>query len=219
MEGDPHGFAHTSFRGPISSVPTAVRDPLFFMLHANVDRLWAKWQWVKRRANPADAAAYAPPSPNRIGHHLVDTMWPWNGVTGNPRPPTAPGGPFPPTAVTPLPGQTPTVEAMFDHLGVTNGTPLGYAYDDVPFELPPAVVAGGGAARTGTDSCALRSMVSKWRHCRRDCLGLGAHGVSPSSGYSLRRPPQSFRSSEALRPHRPRPHALRAPLRNACDSP
>lgn len=143
MEGDPHGFAHTSFRGPISSVPTAVRDPLFFMLHANVDRLWAKWQWIKRRANPADAAAYAPPSPNRIGHHLGDTMWPWNGVTGNPRPPTAPGGPFPPTAVTTLPGQTPTVEAMFDHLGVINGTPLGYAYDDVPFELPSAVVAGG----------------------------------------------------------------------------
>jgi tyrosinase len=143
MEGDPHGFAHTSFRGPISSVPTAVRDPLFFMLHANVDRLWAKWQWVKHRADSTDPAAYAPPSPNRIGHHLADTMWPWNGVTGNPRPPTAPGGQFPQTAVTSLPGSMPMVETMFDHLGVVGGDPLAYAYDDVPFELPPTVVAGG----------------------------------------------------------------------------
>ena len=144
MEGNPHGFAHTSFSGPISFVPTAVRDPLFFMLHANVDRLWAKWQWVNFRADPADADAFAPASPNRIGHHLGDTMWPWNGIVGNPRPPTAPGGPFPPTAVTPVPGATPKVETMLDHLAVTGSDPLGYAYDDVPFELPKTVVAAGG---------------------------------------------------------------------------
>jgi len=42
IEIDPHGYAHTSFGGWISSVPTAAKDPLFFMLHANVDRLWAK---------------------------------------------------------------------------------------------------------------------------------------------------------------------------------
>ena len=44
MEGNPHGSAHVSFGGSISSIPTAAKDPLFFMLHANVDRLWAKWQ-------------------------------------------------------------------------------------------------------------------------------------------------------------------------------
>jgi tyrosinase len=145
MEGDPHGNAHTSFTriSPISQVPLAVRDPLFFMLHANVDRLWAKWQWVKHRENSTDASAYAPPSPPRIGHNLGDTMWPWNGITGRPRPPTAPGGRFPTTVVTPAPGQTPKVQDMFDHLGVVSTNSLGYAYDDVPFELPPTVVAGG----------------------------------------------------------------------------
>jgi tyrosinase len=145
MEGDPHGNAHTSFsaQSPISAIGTAVRDPLFFMLHANVDRLWAKWQWVNHRANFNDPDAFAPASPNRIGHRLGDTMWPWNGITGSPRPSTAPGGPFPPTTATIAPGQTPKVQAMLDHLAVIGGDPLGYAYDDVPFELPPTVVAGG----------------------------------------------------------------------------
>jgi tyrosinase len=143
MEGNPHGFAHTSFNGPISSISTAVRDPLFFMLHANVDRLWAKWQWVKHRSDSTDPKAFAPASPDRIGHHLGDTMWPWNGITGNPRPPTAPGGPFPPTAATAAPGAKPKVEAMFDPLAVIAGDPLAYAYDDVPFELATTVVAGG----------------------------------------------------------------------------
>src|SRR2546427_2536709 len=43
MEGNPHGTAHVSFSGFISELATAARDPLFFLLHANVDRLWAKW--------------------------------------------------------------------------------------------------------------------------------------------------------------------------------
>jgi tyrosinase len=143
MEGDPHGSAHTSFtaESPISAIPTAVRDPLFFMLHANVDRLWAKWQQRKNHANSEDPGAFAAPSPNRIGHRLGDTMWPWNGVTTPPRPSTAPGGPFPPTDSTPAPGPTPKVQSMLDALAVNGGSPLGYAYDDVPFKLPPAAVA------------------------------------------------------------------------------
>jgi hypothetical protein len=35
------------------------------------------------------------------------------------------------------------VEAMMDHLAISGGEALGYAYDDVPFQLPPTVVAGG----------------------------------------------------------------------------
>src|SRR5262249_51647375 len=56
MEADPHGSAHTSFGGFISSIPTAAKDPLFFLLHANVDRLWAKWQRRFGRFDPAVAA-------------------------------------------------------------------------------------------------------------------------------------------------------------------
>lgn len=59
MERAPHGPAHTSFQGPINSVPTAAKDPLFFLLHANVDRLWAFWQWLNRRTDTHDAATYS----------------------------------------------------------------------------------------------------------------------------------------------------------------
>ena len=135
MEGNPHGSAHTSFGGFISSIPTAARDPLFFMLHANVDRLWAKWQWIHKRTSPDEVRAFAPAVPNRIGHHLPDTMWPWNGVTTAPRPSTAPGGTFASSTATTAPGLSPIVRAMIDFQAVGGGPALGFAYDDVPFEV------------------------------------------------------------------------------------
>ena len=135
MEGNPHGSAHTRFGGFISSVPSAARDPLFFLLHCNVDRLWAKWQWIHRRTDPAEARAFAPAAPDRIGHRLPDTMWPWNGSTTAPRPSTAPGGTLAPSRSTTAPGLTPIVRAMIDYQAVAGGAPLGFSYDDVPFEL------------------------------------------------------------------------------------
>jgi tyrosinase len=143
MAGDPHGYAHTSFDpiSPIFHPGQAVRDPLFFLLHCNVDRLWAKWQWIKRRTDVADPLAYQ--DDVRDGTKRGDTMWPWNGIKGAPRPPTAPGGPFPATSTTPAPGGKPKVDDMLDPLALKVNQSLGFAYDDVPFELPPVAVAGG----------------------------------------------------------------------------
>lgn len=142
MEGNPHGSAHVSFRGFISEIPTAARDPLFFLLHANVDRLWAKWQWFNRRFDSTSVDTYSfpgsagSPGATRIGHNLNDTMWPWNQVTGAPRPPTAPGGDFPPSSLTGAPGGAPMVRALIDYQGVlAPASRLGFDYDDVPFEF------------------------------------------------------------------------------------
>jgi tyrosinase len=135
MEGNPHGSAHTRFSGFISSIPTAARDPLFFMLHANVDRLWAKWQWIHKRTSAGEPRAFAPAVPPRVGHNLADTMWPWNGVTGAPRPSTAPGGTLATSPSTTAPGLSPVVSAMIDYQAVGGGPALGFAYDDVPFEV------------------------------------------------------------------------------------
>src|SRR5215211_3750069 len=121
LEGNPHGSAHVSFTGFIRSLPIAARDPLFFLLHCNVDRLWAKWQWIRKRTSQADSRAFAPPSPDRIGHHLPDTMWPWNGVTAAPRPPTAPGGTLAPSRSTTAPGPMPVVGATIDSQAVGGG--------------------------------------------------------------------------------------------------
>jgi tyrosinase len=133
MELNPHGKAHTSFGGSISSIPTAAKDPLFFLLHCNVDRLWAKWQQRNKLTSPTQQRAFAPAVDNQIGHRLPDTMWPWNGITTLPRPPTAPGGTMAPSKVTSQPGNTPTVGSMLDYQGVGGGPSLGFAYDDVPY--------------------------------------------------------------------------------------
>lgn len=136
MEGNPHGNAHTSFGGSISSIPTAAKDPLFFLLHCNVDRLWAKWQRQNNRFNPATAASFDSnlPGGNPLGHNLQDTMWPWNGDTNPPRPPTAPGGTMAPSQCVSAPGLIPHVRDSLDYQGNVNAaSALGFGYDDVPF--------------------------------------------------------------------------------------
>jgi tyrosinase len=132
MEGDPHGLAHTSFGGFIRSPATAPRDPLFFLLHCNVDRLWAKWQRQFNRFNSATAASFDHSS-TVVGHRLDDTMWPWNGVTGGTRPTTAPGGTLANAPALTAPGLSPRVRDMLDYQGVVSqANRQGFDYDDVP---------------------------------------------------------------------------------------
>jgi tyrosinase len=133
MEGNPHALAHTSFGGSISSIPTAARDPLFFLLHANVDRLWAKWQRRFLRFTTA-TASFAPQTGNRIGHNLNDTMWPWNQVVTPPRPSVAPGGSLAASPTAAAPGPQPQVRTMIDYQGsVAAMARMGFDYDDVQF--------------------------------------------------------------------------------------
>lgn len=138
----PHGAAHVSFDGAIRSPPTAPKDPLFFLLHANVDRLWALWQWVNRRFDGSEIASYStagdpePREPGNIGHNLSDTMWPWNGTKVPPRPSfDPPRRAFPLSPLVSRPGLHPKIEDMIDYQGVLADGSLGFDYDDVPFEL------------------------------------------------------------------------------------
>lgn len=144
LESDPHNGAHGGHvTGWITNPTTSQFDPLFYLLHANVDRLWAKWQWLPAgsggvRSDPATAASYYTAADLPNGHNRGDTLWPWDGVTHGQigtRPPTAPGGGLAPSAMTAAPGPTPAVSDMIDYLGAHGGDHLGFAYDDVPFEL------------------------------------------------------------------------------------
>jgi tyrosinase len=136
LEGNPHGIAHTTHgAGFITSVPTAARDPLFFLLHCNIDRLWGKWQFANKLYDPAVSRAFAPAAGSPPGHRLPDPMWPWCGPLLAPRPTTAPGGTLANSPMTPAPGLSPKVRDMLDHLGaVPAATHLAFAYDDVPFQ-------------------------------------------------------------------------------------
>jgi tyrosinase len=132
MENDPHGSAHVSFNtGPITSIGNATKDPLFFLLHCNVDRLWALWQLAKNRWDTPNTDTYSGAA--QPGDGLTDTMWPWNGVTGGTRPSTAPGGPMPQPGFPSKPSPQPIVQEMIDYIGRTQGNTNNFDYDDVPF--------------------------------------------------------------------------------------
>jgi tyrosinase len=140
LEGNPHGAAHVSFSGFIRSPGTAAGDPLFFLLHCNVDRIWAVWQWHQARFDPTQPDTYfyrgsaGDPIETRIGHNLHDTMWPWNGVTTGLRPPFAPRQPLLGSRVVSGPPLVPTVGDLVDFQGQFGGAPCGFDYDVVPFE-------------------------------------------------------------------------------------
>jgi hypothetical protein len=53
IEGTPHAAVHVQTGGLMGSVPTAANDPIFWLHHANIDRLWEGWLgWGGGRHNP-----------------------------------------------------------------------------------------------------------------------------------------------------------------------
>jgi FtsP/CotA-like multicopper oxidase with cupredoxin domain/peroxiredoxin len=169
LEAGNHNHGHGWVGSWMQFCQTSPRDPIFWLFHCDLDRSWALWQATKVRfgttgANENDYMPndeYTPGSFNAKGHHLKDTMWPWDGVTGpgapgdptGDRPPSAPGGPFPKSLVSgiwPAADAKPRPADMIDYLGVEDRAHnLGYCYDIVPFgasPTPPIVMAAPRAS-------------------------------------------------------------------------
>ena len=145
MEGTPHGAAHVSFNGYINFVPIAPQDPLFFLLHCNVDRLWAVWQYAFDRSAKTDVKTYPYQSPGSIESWKVvtSTQWPWDGsdsMPGNLAPPGTRQNNFTQSPqLQDFPGHAPKIENAIDPFGYHDTLNyLGFAYDDVPYEPSPS---------------------------------------------------------------------------------
>jgi tyrosinase len=67
LEGRPHNRVHIWVNGTMSNIPTAPADPLFWMHHAMIDRIWALWE-----AKPANAGK----GPTLAGAKAVLDPWP-----------------------------------------------------------------------------------------------------------------------------------------------
>jgi hypothetical protein len=93
IEGTPHNHSHVYIggsSGDMSFIPTAAQDPFFFLLHANVDRLWAQWQRDPSslpRLDPATTYDTETSNPN-----ITTIMQPWDGTGTTIQPWTAAGG-------------------------------------------------------------------------------------------------------------------------------
>jgi hypothetical protein len=168
VEANPHNPGHT-WTGPwMANCKISPSDPVFWPFHTGFDRQWAKWQWKNTRFEPDgsldsyfpndafDAAAAHCNDANPsgcvpVGHHLKDTMWPWDSRVGPGtvpqanRPPadlsTGLVGPFPKSSVVglwPSAPALPTPGDMIDYAGSKPGRlDMGFAYDDVPFGGKP----------------------------------------------------------------------------------
>ncbi len=60
-----HNLVHMWFNGTMSQVPRAPADPMFWMHHAEIDRLW----WIWQQSHPGQA-------PNLTGADAVLDPWP-----------------------------------------------------------------------------------------------------------------------------------------------
>jgi hypothetical protein len=87
-----------------SMIPiTSPNDPVLFLHHCFMDKLWSDWQVLElQRGGPIDHSLYLPEHGARPGHNLDDKMRPWNTVD--------------------LPHQSPS-HVIFNH------GQLGYCYD------------------------------------------------------------------------------------------
>ncbi len=75
--------AHSYIGGTISNPHYSFHDPFVFLLHSNLDRLWAKWQTDPAHPERLTAAgAYSGVSPDDSNSLINDNIDPWAGGTG-----------------------------------------------------------------------------------------------------------------------------------------
>jgi len=56
---------------------TSPNDPVFFLHHCFIDKVWADWQALQMENNPDTAPHYAPIQGWAEGHNIADKLKPW----------------------------------------------------------------------------------------------------------------------------------------------
>lgn len=112
-EEESHNPAHgwPCAGGHVTNPVRSAADPLFYLLHSQIDRQWAYWQWKKNRYGVIVGSTLTFPAPAHYdnngdftsssawqkGSFLDDGLWPWDGTNGGTgraqRPPNQATGP------------------------------------------------------------------------------------------------------------------------------
>jgi hypothetical protein len=168
-----HNYVHRWISGHMET-GASPNEPLFFLHHCNIDRLWAMWQMDGH----AGVAGYPSGSSFSYGHNLTDRMWPWVGAT------TGYAVSLDPVVNAALPDFSAEPERtpadLLDHRDITvsvSGVPtqLGYAYDT---EAVVGVSLDRSGSMTGAtpDPMTGAGSVTKWQaavegvtHFLQDC--------------------------------------------------
>ncbi|KPQ36591.1 MAG: tyrosinase Tyr [Phormidesmis priestleyi Ana] len=107
--------------GTMDSIPASPYDPIFWLHHANVDRLWAQWQ-DQGHSGPT----FYPSAGKPFGHNLLDPMWPWDGGLSQP------GNYGPPNTDLRALYSRPAQESIVSASDVLDFRQLGYTYAGLP---------------------------------------------------------------------------------------
>ena len=84
IEGNPHGHVHDMVGGDMGEVPTAAADPIFWVHHCHIDRLWAAWinagagrrsRVLGERGYGADERGYGPAAFSPASHPVLHAAW------------------------------------------------------------------------------------------------------------------------------------------------
>lgn len=57
---------------------TSPDDPVFFLHHCFIDKIWADWQAAQKESNPSASPHYVPEAGGPPGHNLADQLHPWD---------------------------------------------------------------------------------------------------------------------------------------------
>ncbi len=137
-----HAAVHNKLGGWLGG-PAAPADPIFFLIHANVDRVWAHWQAANDRFSSQNELAYSaqgryPGVSHDAGQYPPsvyerDETWPWLQGSSSPpwpdlvRPLSPHGKPSPQSHKV-------TTGGLIDYLDTHGkGFFLGYCYDDIDY--------------------------------------------------------------------------------------
>ncbi len=176
IESNPHNVGHNWTGVWMSNCRISPSDPAFWPFHTYFDWEWAAWQqnygrfgrdgkdervfWPNDTYPGVGGAQQVP-----IGHHLNDTMWPWNGDTtqqgefARRRPASAPGGKFPASGIAgvwPAQAAQPTPADMIDYQGYVSGSDdTNVGYDTIPWSPAQTMAPFPGDLSTRKESLAI----------------------------------------------------------------
>ena len=77
-----HNRVHLWVGGNMAPM-TSPNDPVFFLHHCFIDKVWADWQRIQAAQNPEAAPHYAPEREGPPGHNLDDQLAPWTRTVRN----------------------------------------------------------------------------------------------------------------------------------------
>lgn len=71
-----HNRVHLWVGGSMEPM-TSPNDPVFFLHHCFIDKIWADWQTLQKKENPSASPHYAPESGGPPSHNIDDQLKPW----------------------------------------------------------------------------------------------------------------------------------------------